>query len=98
VELEIEMLEKIRMAYDGHAAECDRPPKAILFHPGNHELVGWDEVFGLPVFPDERVEPKRFLLACGSGRGGYCAQGEVYWDEDGRAYAVDTAKAAGDPA
>jgi hypothetical protein len=91
VELEIEMIENIRAACDGHAAECERPPKAILFHPGNHTLVGWDEIFGLPVLPDERVEPKRFRLVCGSGKGGYCAQGDVYWDEDGCAYVADAA-------
>lgn len=83
------MLENIRAAFDAHAAECDRDPKAILLHPGNHELVGWDEVFGLPVLPDESVEPKRLLLVCGAGRGGYCAQGDVYWDDDGRPYVAD---------
>jgi len=83
------MLDRIRGAYDGHAAECDQVPKAILLHPGNFELVGWDEVLGLPVLPDDRLEPKRFLLVCGSGRGGFCAEGDVVWDEDGKPYVVE---------
>jgi hypothetical protein len=89
VELEIEMLENIRAAHEAHAAECEQTPKAILFHPGNHGLVGWDEVLGLPVLPDERVEPKRFRLLCGSGQGGYCIQGEVFWDDEGRPYVLE---------
>jgi hypothetical protein len=88
VGLEIEILEHIQAAWEQHAAECDRPPKAILFNPGNHGLVGWDEVFGLPVLPDERVEPKRFLLVCGVGHGGYCAEGDVWWDAEGKPYVV----------
>jgi hypothetical protein len=88
-ELEIEMLDYIREAYDAHAAECERAPKAILFHPGNHGLVGWDEVVGLPVLPDDRVAPKTFLLLCGSGQGGCCAEGDVFWDDQGRPYVLE---------
>lgn len=89
MEFEIEMLENIQVAYEAHAAECEKVPKAILFHPGNHGLIGWDEVLGLPVLSDERVEPKRFLLLCGTGHGGYCMQGEVYWDDEGSPYVLD---------
>lgn len=86
MELEIEILDHIRAACEQHAAECDRPPKAILLNPGNYQLVGWHEVFGLPVLPDPRVAPKRFKLVCGAGHGGYCSEGVVYWDEVGGAY------------
>lgn len=94
VDLEIEMLENIRAAWDSHAEECDQPPKAILLNPGNYELVGWHEVLGLPVLPDESVAPKRFKLVCGTGHGGYCAEGVVYWDEDGGAYVAAPAEEA----
>lgn len=80
------MLGRIGEAWETHAAECHSPPKAILMNPGNHELIGWDEVLGLPVLPDDSIEPKRFRLVCGIGHGGYCAQGAVYWDHDGCAY------------
>lgn len=83
------MLDNVRAAYDEHAEECDQAPKAVLFHPGNHELIGWDEMLGLPVLPDERVEPKRFRLLCGTGIGGYCMQGEVFWDDDGKPYVLE---------
>ena len=89
MQLAVEMLENLRAAFDAHADECEQEPKAVLLHPGNYDLVGWDEILGLPVLPDERVEPKKFLLVCGTGRGGYCAQGDVYWDEDGDAYIVE---------
>ena len=39
-------------------------PKAILLNPGNHELFGWDELWGIPVLADERVAPKRFRIDC----------------------------------
>ncbi len=86
METEIEILDHIRAAHEAHAAECAQVPKAILFNPGNHDLVGWDEVLGLPVLPDERVAPMRFLLVRGSGKGGYCAEGDVIWDDDGKPY------------
>jgi hypothetical protein len=40
------MLANIRDALVAHAAECRQRPKAILLHPGNHALIGWDEVLG----------------------------------------------------
>ncbi len=80
------MLENVRAAHEAHAAECEQAPKAILFHPGNHCLLGWDEILGLPVLPDDWVAPMRLLLVCGSGTGGYCADGEVIWDDDGKPY------------
>jgi hypothetical protein len=87
--VEIEMLENLRAAHEVHAAECRQTPKAVLFHPGNHQLIGWDEIFGLPVLPDERVEPKRFRLLCGTGHGRYCMRGDVYWDDEGRPYVLE---------
>lgn len=86
MDLQIEILTHIKAAWEEHASECDQAPKAVLMHPGNFQLIGWDEVLGLPVLPDERVEPKRFRLVCGSGTGGCCAEGVVYWDESGAAY------------
>jgi hypothetical protein len=84
--LETKMLMNIRAALESHAKECPREPKAILLNPGNHALLGWDEVLGLPVLPDERAEPMRARLVCGTGRAGYCEEGRVVWDEDGEAY------------
>jgi hypothetical protein len=62
--LEAEMLEFIRRGIDHHAQSCPLAPKAILLNPGNHELFGWDELWGIPVLADERVAPKRFRIDC----------------------------------
>ena len=62
--LEAEMLEFIRRGLDHHAQSCPLAPKAILLNPGNHELFGWDELWGIPVLADERVAPKRFRIDC----------------------------------
>lgn len=94
MELAVEILTNMRAAWEAHAAECDQPPKAILLNPGNYELVGWHEVLGLPVLPDADVAPMRFKLVCGSGRGGYCVEGDVWWDELGRPHVVAARHAA----
>lgn len=86
VKLETQMLMNVRAALESHASECPREPKAILLNPGNYELLGWDEVLGLPVLPDERAKPMHARLVCGTGRAGYCEEGRVEWDEDGEAY------------
>lgn len=82
------MLQHLELAWATHARDCEQRPHAILLNPGNHKLIGWDEVFGLPVLPDERVQPKRLLLVCGAGYGGYCAEGVVIWDERGEPHAL----------
>jgi hypothetical protein len=62
--LEAEMLAHVRRGLDHHANTCPLPPRAILLNPGNHELFGWDELWGIPVLPDDRVAPKRFRIDC----------------------------------
>jgi hypothetical protein len=62
--LEAEMLAFIRRGLDHHASTCPLAPRAILLNPGNHELFGWDELWGVPVLPDDRVAPKRFRIDC----------------------------------
>jgi hypothetical protein len=86
IEFEIEMLATIRAELDRHGDECSRKPKAILLNPANHELLGWDEVLGLPILPSDRAEPMRARLVCGTGRAGRCEEGDVVWDENGQAY------------
>jgi hypothetical protein len=62
--LEAEMLEFIRRGIDHHAQSCPLAPRAILLNPGNHELFGWDELWGIPVLADDRIAPKRFRIDC----------------------------------
>jgi hypothetical protein len=62
--LEAEMLAHVRRELDHHASSCPLAPRAILLNPGNYELFGWDELWGIPVLPDDRVAPKRFRIDC----------------------------------
>jgi hypothetical protein len=62
--LEAEMLAFVRAGLDHHNQTCPMTPRAILLNPGNHELFGWDELWGIPVLPDERVAAKRFRIDC----------------------------------
>ena len=58
------MLEFIRRGLDHHAKSCPLAPRAIVLNPGNHELFGWEELWGIPVLADDRVAPKRFRIDC----------------------------------
>jgi len=83
MDLELEMLERIQAGKKQHDRECDDPCHAILLNPGNWRLIGWDEVLGLPVLPDPRVEPKRFEVVCGISLGGWLGQRPVVWTRAG---------------
>ena len=62
--LEAEMLAFIRAGLDHHNTTCPMPAQAILLNPSNHELFGWDELWGIPVLPHEKIQPKRFRIQC----------------------------------
>jgi hypothetical protein len=62
--LDAQMLANIKAGLEHHNATCPMPAKAILLNPGNHELFGWDELWGIPVLPDDRVKPRRFRIDC----------------------------------
>jgi hypothetical protein len=96
VETEIHLLLKMREEIERHPTECPRRPKAILLNPANYELLGWDEVVGLPLLPDDRVEPGQARLLCGdAGWGGVFDGKRVWWTEDGSAHhLVDVQEAA----
>ncbi|HEU4978054.1 MAG TPA: hypothetical protein VFT42_04100 [Solirubrobacteraceae bacterium] len=69
-EFESKNLAAIRAALDDHNANCPVPANAILLNPVDHELMGWDELWGLPVLPNDRVPPKRVRIDCdGSAHG-----------------------------
>lgn len=82
--LELEMVLSVKAEYERHAEQCCPFPRAVLLHPGNFELLGWVEFLGLPVLADDRVNPKRAKLICGSGVGGMHNGLPVYWDDKGQ--------------
>ena len=57
-------LEAIRAAIEQHNQSCPVPANAILLNPVDHELMGWDELWGLPVLADDRVPTKRVRIQC----------------------------------
>ncbi len=85
-DLEGNLLESLRAAWEEHDRTCDRPPYVVLLNQGNYELLEWDEVLGLPVLPDPRVEPMKCRLVCGpEGWAGEFQGRRVVW-VDGQAF------------
>ena len=72
-------LAAIKAALDQHNADCPVPANAILLNPVDHELLGFDELWGLPVLADERVPTKRVRIDC---------DGSAYGIEDEIAEAI----------
>ena len=63
-------LAAISAAVQHHNETCPVPANAILLNPVDHELLGWDELHGLPILPDDRVPTKRVRIDCdGSAHG-----------------------------
>jgi hypothetical protein len=54
----------LRRSLDRHNHTCPVPARAILLNPVDHELLGFDELWGLPVLADERVPVKRGRVDC----------------------------------
>lgn len=63
-QFEAKNLAAIKAALDQHNADCPVPANAILLNPVDHELLGWDELWGLPVLADDRVPTKRVRIDC----------------------------------
>jgi hypothetical protein len=57
-------LAAIKAAIDQHDGSCPVPANAILLNPVDHELIGFDELWGLPVLADDRVPVKRVRIQC----------------------------------
>ncbi len=64
MDLEQEMLARIKIAVEHHNATCPMPARAILLNAGNYELFGRGELYGLPVEPRDDIPPKRFRIDC----------------------------------
>jgi hypothetical protein len=54
----------MRNGLDRHNATCDQPVEALLLNPIDHGLLGWDELWGLPVLADDSVRVKSFRVKC----------------------------------
>lgn len=54
----------MRIALDRHNVRCPLPAQGILLNPVDHDLLGWERLWGLPVQPDARVATRRVRVAC----------------------------------
>ena len=61
---EIINLAAMRAALDHHNQRCPIPATAILLNPLDHGLLGWDDLWGVPVVADERVPVKQIRIEC----------------------------------
>ena len=61
---EAKNLEAISRAIDQHNANCPFPAAEVRMNPYEVERLGWDEIRGLPVVPDESLGTGRFRIVC----------------------------------
>lgn len=57
-------LEAISKAIDQHERTCEYPTLAILMNPFEVERLGWEEIRGVPIRPDEKIGTGRFEILC----------------------------------
>lgn len=61
-------LEAIAKAIDQHERSCEYPTLAVLMNPYEVERLGWEDIRGIPIRPDEKIGTGRFEILC-SGDG-----------------------------
>jgi len=61
---EAKNLEAISKAIDQHNANCPFPAAEVRMNPFEVERLGWEEIRGLPVVPDEEIGTGRFRIVC----------------------------------
>jgi len=61
---EAKNLEAISKAIDRHELACEYPTLAVLMNPFEVERLGWDQIRGVPVRPDEKIGTGRFEILC----------------------------------
>lgn len=57
-------LEAISLAIDQHNANCVFPALEVHMNPFEVERLGWTEIRGLPVIPDDKIGTGRFKILC----------------------------------
>lgn len=61
---EAKNLEAISKAIDQHNANCPFPAAEVRMNPFEVERLGWDQIRGLPVVPDDAIGTGRFRIVC----------------------------------
>lgn len=63
-DFEVKNLIQIRVGLDRHNENCPAPAKAILLNPIDHQLMGFSNLWGVPVLADGSVPVKRVQIDC----------------------------------
>jgi hypothetical protein len=61
---EAKNLEAISKAIDQHNANCPFPAAEVRMNPYEVERLGWEEIRGLPIVPDDTIGTGRFRIVC----------------------------------
>ena len=61
---EAKNLEVISTAIDEHNNSCEWPAVAVEMNPFEVERLGWDEIRGLPIRPNEALGTGSFRIVC----------------------------------
>lgn len=64
VNAEAKNLGAISAAIDKHNAGCPFPAAEVRMNPFEVERLGWEEIRGLPVVPDDAIGTGRFRIIC----------------------------------
>jgi hypothetical protein len=64
VDAEAKNLEAISKAIDKHNADCPYPAAEVRMNPFEVERLGWDQIRGVPIVPDDSLGTGRFRIVC----------------------------------
>lgn len=57
-------LEAISKAIDQHNSGCPFPAAEVRMNPFEVERLGWEDIRGLPIVPDDAIGTGRFRIVC----------------------------------
>ncbi len=61
---EAKNLEAISKAIDQHNASCPYPAAEVRMNPFEVDRLGWEQIRGLPIVPDDALSTGRFRIVC----------------------------------
>jgi hypothetical protein len=89
---EVKNLEAISKAIDQHNSSCPFPAAEVRMNPFEIERLGWEEIRGLPLVPDEQLGTGRFRIVCARD-----AEGEGITEAEALGIPVEVAVPGGVP-
>ncbi len=67
---EAKNLEAISRAIDQHNSNCPFPASEVRMNPFEVERLGWDEIRGVPIVPDDNLGTGSFRIICSRDKEG----------------------------